>query len=87
MTEERFDQLLKEMREESVAPEQAAAARDRVWRQLAGSTSLACAEFRRNSTITSPAGSPNRAASWLRTTSDDAPNAAARSRIQAASAG
>jgi hypothetical protein len=46
MTEERFDQLLKEMREESVAPEQAATARDRVWRQISGATSLACAEFR-----------------------------------------
>src|SRR5436309_3117786 len=46
MTEERFDQLLKEMREESVAPEQAAAARDRVWRKIAGATSSACAEFR-----------------------------------------
>src|SRR5258708_5805938 len=46
MTEERFDRLLQEMREEAVAPEQVDAARDRVWRQLAGSTSLACAEFR-----------------------------------------
>ena len=46
MTEEQFDQLLNEMREESVAPEQVAAALDRVWQQISGSTSLACAEFR-----------------------------------------
>jgi hypothetical protein len=46
MTEERFDQLLKEMREESAPPEQAAAARDRVWEHLAGATSRACTEFR-----------------------------------------
>jgi len=46
MTEERFDEILKEMREESAAPEQIAAARDRVWQQITGSTSLACAEFR-----------------------------------------
>src|SRR5712692_1753617 len=46
MTEEQFDELLKEMREENAEPEQIAAARDRVWRQITGSTSLACAEFR-----------------------------------------
>src|SRR5439155_15245208 len=46
MTEEQFDELLKEMREEEAPPEQVAAARDRVWGKLAGSTSLACAELR-----------------------------------------
>jgi hypothetical protein len=46
MTEENFDQLLKEMREEHVPPEQAEAARERVWQRLEGSGSLACAEFR-----------------------------------------
>jgi len=46
MTEERLDQLLKEMRDEGAAPEQVAAAQDRVWQKLAGSASLACAEFR-----------------------------------------
>ena len=46
MTEENFDQLLKEMREENVPPEQAAAARERVWQRLEGSGSLACTEFR-----------------------------------------
>src|SRR5437762_10239949 len=45
MTDERFDQLLREMREESGTPEQAAAACDRVWRQI-GAGSLACSEFR-----------------------------------------
>src|SRR5258706_7293742 len=46
MTEDHFDELLKEMREEDAPAEQVAAARDRVWRQIAGSSSLACAEFR-----------------------------------------
>src|SRR5262245_47775492 len=46
MTDERFDELSKEMRGESVAPEQVAAARDRVWRQISGATSWACVEFR-----------------------------------------
>ena len=46
MTEEQFDQLLKEMREDDAPAEQVAAARDRVWHRIAGSTSLACAEFR-----------------------------------------
>src|SRR5437660_179345 len=46
MTEEQFDELLKEMREEEAPPEQVAAARDRVWGKIAGSTSLACAELR-----------------------------------------
>lgn len=46
MNEERFDELLKEMREESVPEGQAAAARERVWQRLAGSSSAACAEVR-----------------------------------------
>ena len=46
MTEERFDQLLKDMREEAAPPEQVADACERVRRQIAGSTSMACAEFR-----------------------------------------
>ena len=46
MTDERLDQLLKEMRDEAAAPEQVTAAQDRVWQRLAGSASLACAEFR-----------------------------------------
>src|SRR5437868_7073903 len=46
MTEEQFDELLKEMREEEAPPEQVAAARDRVWGKIAGSASLACAELR-----------------------------------------
>lgn len=46
MTEERFDEILKEMREETAATEQVNAARDRVWQHIAGATSLACAEFR-----------------------------------------
>src|SRR5437762_3470502 len=45
MTDERFDELLREMREESAPPEQAAAACGRVWRQI-GAASAACAEFR-----------------------------------------
>ena len=46
MTEEQFDELLNEMRDESVSPEQAAAAQDRVWHQIASATPMACAEFR-----------------------------------------
>src|SRR5436190_529443 len=45
MTEEQFDQVLQEMRGESAPPEEAAAACDRVWRQIGGG-SLACSEFR-----------------------------------------
>lgn len=46
MTEERFDELLKEMREETPPPEQETAARDRVWQQISGPSTLACSEFR-----------------------------------------
>src|SRR5215831_17132340 len=46
MTDDRFDQLLKEMREEGITAEEVATARDRVWRRIAGATSLACSEFR-----------------------------------------
>jgi hypothetical protein len=44
MTDERFDELLKEMREEQTSPTGTAAARERVWRRLTASP--ACAEFR-----------------------------------------
>ncbi len=46
MTEERFDDLLKEIREEKIPQGQIMAAKERVWKRLAGSASLACAEFR-----------------------------------------
>jgi hypothetical protein len=46
MNEERFDELLKEMREEGVPEGQVAAARERVLQRLAGSSSAACAEVR-----------------------------------------
>jgi hypothetical protein len=46
MTEQRFDELLKEVREESVPEEQVAAARERVWQRLKSSSSVACAELR-----------------------------------------
>src|SRR5712671_72043 len=46
MTEEQFDELLKEMREEVAPAEQVAAACDRVWGKIAGSTTLACAQLR-----------------------------------------
>jgi hypothetical protein len=46
MTEQRFEQLLQEMREETASPEQIQAARDRVWERLAGAASLACAGLR-----------------------------------------
>src|ERR1700737_4427247 len=46
MTEERFDELLNEMRDESVSPEQAAVAQDRGWHQIASAMPMACAEFR-----------------------------------------
>ncbi len=44
MTDERFDELLNEIRQESVSPEQAGAARDRVWQRL--NASQLCAAFR-----------------------------------------
>jgi hypothetical protein len=46
MTEERFDELLKELREEAVPEEQIGAAGERVWQRLKGASSVACAEFR-----------------------------------------
>jgi hypothetical protein len=46
MTDDRFDALINEMREEPVSPEQSAEARDRVWRKLSASTSSVCPEFR-----------------------------------------
>ncbi len=46
MTEEKFDELLKNMREESATAEEIAGARQRVWDRLTGSTSALCFEFR-----------------------------------------
>lgn len=46
MTDERFDEILYEMRDESVSPEQSAAARDRVWQKIAALPMIACAGFR-----------------------------------------
>ena len=46
MTDERFDDLLNEMRDERAPEPQSAEARARVWQQILHTTSLACAEFR-----------------------------------------
>src|SRR5262245_6848010 len=46
MNDERFDEILNEMRDESVSPEQSAAARDRVWQKIAALPTIACAGFR-----------------------------------------
>ncbi len=46
MTEERFDELLKEWRDENAPEEQVAAVRERVWQRLKGASSVACAELR-----------------------------------------
>jgi hypothetical protein len=46
MNDERFDELLKDMREEGAAEEQVAGARERVWQRLEGASSAACVEFR-----------------------------------------
>ena len=46
MTDERFDEVLDEMRAERAPAEQTAEARERAWGQILRSTSLACAEFR-----------------------------------------
>ena len=46
MTEHQFDELLKEMREESATAEEVEAARGRVRDRLTGSTSPLCSEFR-----------------------------------------
>jgi hypothetical protein len=48
MTEDRFDGLLQEMRDESVPPGEMAAARERVWARLAEAAPAACTEFRRD---------------------------------------
>lgn len=45
MNEERFDELLQEMREESAPAEQVTAAQERVWQRLKGAGSAACAEI------------------------------------------
>ena len=46
MSEDRLDQVLNEMKNESVPAEEAAAARARVWQKLAGADSALCTEFR-----------------------------------------
>ncbi|MBN1832030.1 MAG: FecR domain-containing protein [Deltaproteobacteria bacterium] len=46
MTDKIFDELVNEIREEEIPAEQVATATERVWRRLAGSVSLACAEIR-----------------------------------------
>src|SRR5436190_1634461 len=46
MTEERFDEIIKEIREEAPPPEQVSEARERVWRQISGAISVACDQFR-----------------------------------------
>jgi hypothetical protein len=46
MSEDRLDQALNEMKNESVPEEEAAAARARVWQKLAGADSVLCTEFR-----------------------------------------
>ncbi len=46
MTDERFDEVLEEMRAERAPAGQAAEAKARAWGQILRSTSLACAEFR-----------------------------------------
>ncbi len=46
MNDERFEELLQDMRDESVDPERVAAARARVWDRLQESASAACAELR-----------------------------------------
>ncbi|MBK7927268.1 MAG: FecR domain-containing protein [Bryobacterales bacterium] len=46
MTDQQFDDLLNEMRDERAPEAQSAEARQRVWQQIAHTTSLACAEFR-----------------------------------------
>ena len=46
MTDKLFDKLLKEIREEEVSEEQVAAASERVFRRLTGTTSKACADIR-----------------------------------------
>lgn len=44
--DEQLDALLDEMKAESVSGEEMAAARDRVWHKLAGSSGAACSDFR-----------------------------------------
>jgi len=46
MTDQQFDDLLNEMRDERAPEAQSAEARQRVWQQITHTTSLACAEFR-----------------------------------------
>jgi hypothetical protein len=46
MTDERFDQLLQDVRDETAPREQIDEAKDRVWRTIAGPATALCAEFR-----------------------------------------
>ena len=46
MSDDRLDQILNEMKNESVPAEEVAAARARVWQKLAGADSALCTEFR-----------------------------------------
>ena len=46
MNDERFDELLEEMRDETAPPDQINDAKDRVWHRLAASESPACEELR-----------------------------------------
>jgi hypothetical protein len=46
MPEDRFEELLNEMRNQDVPPEEVAAAKARVWQKIAAATSAACPEFR-----------------------------------------
>ena len=46
MNDERFDELLEQMRDEGAPPDQIREAKDRVWHRLAASQSPACEELR-----------------------------------------
>jgi hypothetical protein len=46
MPEDRLDEVLNEMRNENIPPEEVAAATGRVWRRIAASTAAVCPEFR-----------------------------------------
>ena len=46
MPEDRLEELLNEMRNQDVPPEEVAAAKERVWQKIAAATSAVCPEFR-----------------------------------------
>ncbi|HSW50090.1 MAG TPA: zf-HC2 domain-containing protein, partial [Bryobacteraceae bacterium] len=46
MPEDRLEELLNQMRDQQVPPEEAAAAKERVWQKLAAATPSVCPEFR-----------------------------------------